>query len=83
LRKRQHTQWRLQQLQAIDLAPKDERTVRRFLRWAQQPRGLRDKYLPVITAIEESYRDLRLAHTLDIAQRIGVSLWHETQNNTW
>ncbi len=80
LRKRQHTQWRLRQLLALDLAPKDERTVRRFLRWAQQPRGLREKYLPVITAIERSYRDLRLAHTLDIAQRIDVALWHAAQN---
>lgn len=40
LRKRQRTQWRLRQLQAIDLAPKDEQTVRRFLRWAQ-PTALR------------------------------------------
>jgi hypothetical protein len=52
------------------------------LHWAQQPQGLRKKYLSVITAIEESYRDLRLAHTLDIAQRIDVALWHEAQN-TW
>jgi hypothetical protein len=74
LRKRQHTQWRLRQLLAIDLEPKDERAVRRFSRWAQQPRGLREKYLPVITAIERSYRKARLAHTLDIAQRIDVAL---------
>lgn len=80
LRKRQQTQWRLRQLQAIDLAPQDERTVQRFLHWAQQPRGLQEKYLPVITAIERSYRDLRLAHTLDVAQRIDVALWHAAQN---
>ena len=82
LRKRQRTEWWLRKLLAIDLAPKDERTVQRFLRWAQQPRGLKGKYLPVITAIEESYRDLRLAHTLDIAQRIDIELWHKAQN-TW
>jgi hypothetical protein len=74
LRKRQHTQWRLRQLLAIDLVPKDEQTVQRFLHWAQQPSGLRESRLPVITAIERSYRDLRLAHTLDIAQRIDVAL---------
>ncbi len=31
-------------------------------------------------AIERSYRDLRLARTLDVAQRIDVALWHAAQN---
>jgi hypothetical protein len=70
LRKRQHTQWRLRQLLAIDLAPKDEQTVRRFLRWAQQPRGLRDKYLPVITAIEENYRQVRKERMREVAWEV-------------
>ena len=74
LRKRQHTQWRLRQLLAIDLAPKDEQTVRRFLRWAQQPRGLRDKYLPVITAIEENYRHARKERTRKVARKIITGL---------
>jgi hypothetical protein len=76
LRKRQRTQWRLQQLQAIDLAPTDKRTVQRFRRWTRQPSGLRESRLPVITAIEENYRKARKQGMGDLAERIAEALQH-------
>ncbi len=74
LRQRQHTQWRLRQLGALELKPADERTVRRFWRWAHQPAGLRDSRLPVITALEAQYYRSRRTRTHEVAEKIWAAL---------
>ncbi len=74
LRNRQLIQWRLMRLSEIDLNPKDRKTISDLAHYAHGRTGLRKSQVPVIGALEEKYRGLRLETTKRRAKQIAVML---------
>jgi hypothetical protein len=74
LRRRQHTQWRLRKLAALDLTSDDRRTIGVWTRQAQSPAGLPMGQLWRIGKVEERYLEPRLEATRQRARQIMAEL---------
>ena len=81
LRRRQHTQWRLRKLAALDLTLDDRRTIGVWTRQAQSLAGISIGELWRIDKVEERYIELRLEATRQRAMQIMTDLQRKRAAN--